>query len=82
MRPRGSVLLSYRAYSIIRLARRAACCESGDVDSLAPGSVETILEDEVSAGRPPIPPELQALIRRMANENPSWGEEPIPVPGH
>jgi putative transposase len=29
------------------------------------------------SGRPPIPPELQALIRRIANENPSWGEERI-----
>jgi transposase InsO family protein len=28
-------------------------------------------------GRPPIPLQLQALIRRMANENPSWGEERI-----
>jgi len=28
-------------------------------------------------GRPPIPTELRALIRRMANENPSWGEERI-----
>jgi putative transposase len=28
-------------------------------------------------GRPPIPSELQALIRRLANENPSWGEERI-----
>src|SRR5882762_1196814 len=28
-------------------------------------------------GRPPIPPELQGLIRRIANENPSWGEERI-----
>src|SRR3569833_1826345 len=28
-------------------------------------------------GRPSIPPELQALIRRMASENPSWGEERI-----
>jgi transposase InsO family protein len=28
-------------------------------------------------GRPPIPPDLQALIRRMAQENPSWGEERI-----
>jgi hypothetical protein len=28
-------------------------------------------------GRPQIPPELQALIRRIANENPSWGEERI-----
>jgi len=28
-------------------------------------------------GRPPIPPELQALIRRMACENATWGEERI-----
>ena len=28
-------------------------------------------------GRPPIPFKLQALIRRMANENPSWGQERI-----
>jgi putative transposase len=28
-------------------------------------------------GRPPIPPDLQALIRRMARENLSWGEERI-----
>ncbi len=29
------------------------------------------------SGRPPIPAELRALIRRMANENPLWGEERI-----
>ena len=29
------------------------------------------------AGRPPIPPELRGLIRRMAAENPLWGEERI-----
>ena len=28
-------------------------------------------------GRPPIPRELQTLIRRMANENPIWGQERI-----
>ena len=28
-------------------------------------------------GRPPIPLELRRLIRRMATENPLWGEEPI-----
>ena len=29
------------------------------------------------AGRPPIPAELRSLIRRMAAENPLWGEERI-----
>jgi hypothetical protein len=28
-------------------------------------------------GRPPVPLEIQALIRGMANENPAWGEERI-----
>jgi transposase InsO family protein len=28
-------------------------------------------------GQPPIPQRIQALIRRMANENPVWGEERI-----
>jgi putative transposase len=28
-------------------------------------------------GRPPIPPELQALIRQMARANPTWGQERI-----
>jgi putative transposase len=28
-------------------------------------------------GRPPIPADLQGLIRRMARDNPSWGEERI-----
>jgi transposase InsO family protein len=28
-------------------------------------------------GRPPIPQHLQALIRRMAQDNPTWGEERI-----
>src|SRR5215467_3236675 len=28
-------------------------------------------------GRPPVPPELQALIRQMARDNPPWGQERI-----
>jgi len=30
-----------------------------------------------TAGRPPIPADLQTLIRRMAQDNPTWGEERI-----
>jgi transposase InsO family protein len=29
------------------------------------------------SGRPPLPADLQALIRRMAGENPTWGQERI-----
>jgi transposase InsO family protein len=29
------------------------------------------------SGRPPIPADLQALIRRMARDNPTWGQERI-----
>ena len=32
---------------------------------------------QCQAGRPRIPPELQHLIRKVAGENPSWGEERI-----
>lgn len=30
-----------------------------------------------TSGRPPLPADLQALIRRMARENPTWGQERI-----
>jgi hypothetical protein len=30
-----------------------------------------------NAGRPPLPVDLRALIRRMARDNPSWGQERI-----
>ena len=32
---------------------------------------------KVRQGRPPIPAELRVLLRRMAKENPTWGEERI-----
>jgi len=32
---------------------------------------------KASPGRPSIPADLQALIRQMARDNPSWGEERI-----
>ncbi|MDB6045332.1 MAG: hypothetical protein JWM63_3883 [Gammaproteobacteria bacterium] len=39
--------------------------------------MEIVLGLKSRPGRPPIPLQLHALIRRMANENPSWGEERI-----
>jgi putative transposase len=39
--------------------------------------MEAVLALKSRPGRPPIPVELQALIRQIANENPSWGEERI-----
>src|SRR5882672_5543532 len=30
-------------------------------------------------GRPPIPRQIQALIRRMANENPAWASNALPM---
>src|ERR1017187_198227 len=41
----------------------------------APQKFDSLVDSR--PGRPPIPQQLQALIRRMANENPSWGEERI-----
>jgi hypothetical protein len=41
------------------------------------GWLADLLAPEVQGGRPPIPPELRSLIRRMAAENPLWGEERI-----
>ena len=35
----------------------------------------TLWRNKSQAGRPTIPSELQQLIRRMANENITWGEE-------
>lgn len=40
-------------------------------------SYRTLWRNKSRAGRPAIPPELQQLIRRMANENITWGEERI-----
>ena len=64
-------------YRLVRLAASVGHCTTGDVDPLASAGVPPVLAVEVRPGRPPIPADLQALIRRMALENPTWGQERI-----
>jgi putative transposase len=63
---------------------RAEGCEPRDVSSgrrrLCAGierAGELFWRYKSRPGRPPIPLELRQLIRRMASENPLWGEERI-----
>jgi hypothetical protein len=51
------------------------CGGAADLDPLASLEVSAVLGVEVYPGLPPIPPDLQALIRRMVCGNPPWGEE-------
>ena len=62
---------------LVRLAPRAGHCPTGHVDPLASSGVPTVLALEITTWTSPDPSDLQALIRRMARENPSWGEERI-----
>jgi putative transposase len=67
----------YVAQPLVRLARRTNRRDAEDLRRLAPPGLPVLLAPEVpswptadSAGAP-------TLIRRMARENPSWGEERI-----
>ena len=53
------------------------CSAAEDDDPMAECLVRLFWRWKCRAGRPRIPVELRALIRRMAGENPAWGEERI-----
>jgi putative transposase len=59
----------------VRLAQRTCCRAACNDDPLAGWRLFWRLK--CRPGRPPIPTELRALIRRMARENVLWGEERI-----
>jgi len=63
--------------AILSLAERPGGSSTRDADPLAPSRLEAVLAPEVSTRPSADSQRLQALIRRMANENPSWGEERI-----
>jgi hypothetical protein len=65
------------AQLLVQLAGRPDRCEAEDLHRLAPQGLPLFWRWKSAAGRRPIPVELQRLIRRMARENPSWGEERI-----
>jgi hypothetical protein len=59
----------------VRLARRSGSCQAGNAHPLAPQRVSLILALEIEASRKAnISKDLQELIRKMAAENPTWGE--------
>jgi hypothetical protein len=59
------------------LAGRRDRREADDFHRLAPQGLSPLLALEVRSWPATHPVELQRLIRRMARENPSWGEERI-----
>jgi hypothetical protein len=75
--PPSNAFDPYVAQPLVRLARRSNRRDAEDLRRLAPPGLPVLLAPEVpswptadSAGAP-------TLIRRMARENPSWGEERI-----
>jgi putative transposase len=65
------------AQPLVRLAKRIDGRDAQNLYRLAPQGLPTFLEWKCQSGRPRIPLDLQRLVRRMAHENPTWGEERI-----
>ena len=59
------------------MALGVGCSATRDAHSLAPTGFRLFWKWKSRSGRPPIPLELRQLIRRMAKENPLWGQERI-----
>jgi putative transposase len=60
------------AQPLVRLARRSNRRGAADLIGWHHQNFRFYWRRKCQAGRPPIPLELQALIRRVAHENPSW----------
>lgn len=65
------------AQPLVRLAKRVDGRDAQNLHRLAPQGFELFRRRKCQSGRSRLPPDLQRLIRRMAHENPSWGEERI-----
>jgi hypothetical protein len=62
---------------LVRLAAGVGRGATRDFDPLALPGVPNVLAVDIAIWTAPIPADLQALIRRMARESPTWGEERI-----
>ena len=65
------------ARPLVRLAPRAGPCPTRDVDPLASPGIPAVLALDLPSWTATDPYALQARVRRMARENPTWGEEQI-----
>jgi hypothetical protein len=65
------------AQPLVRLAKRVDGRDAQNLHRLAPRGFELFRRRKCQSGRSRLPLDLQRLIRRMAHENPSWGEERV-----
>jgi hypothetical protein len=75
--PREKSRPGWYVHYLFRLAERSGGGAAGDASRLAQGGLPALLAMEVAGWTAAASEELRELIRRIAEENPVWGQERI-----